>query len=300
MYKRCSYTTDEWINEAIKVHGDKYDYSLVDYKKGIIKIKIICPIHGVFEQIPKNHIHRGDGCPKCSKRKKYTTKEWINDAIKVHGHKYDYSLVKYKNKKTKVKIVCTEHGPFEQEACSHLQNHACPKCAGCKISNTKDFIEKSNLIHNSKYNYSKTNYKNAHIKIIITCKKHGDFEQTPNKHLSGRGCPKCSNSLSEIMIEKELLDKNIKFETQKRFKDCKNIRTLPFDFYLPDYNLCIEYDGEQHFRENKIWGKEKFESCKKHDQIKNIYCKENNIKLFRIKYNEDINKKLKEIYDNII
>ena len=165
----------------------------------------------------------------------------------------------------------------------------------------KIFIEKSKKIHNSKYDYSLVKYVNNTTKVKIICPVHGVFEQTPASHLNGSECPHDNNSYGETKIFNILKNKNLCFETQKRFKDCKDKRTLPFDFYLPDYNLCIEYDGRQHFESVEIFGGEQnFQIQQKHDKIKNNFCKENNIDLLRIKYTDDIEEKLNEKYNEKI
>ena len=120
-------TTEEFIEKAKVMHGDKYDYSLVDYKNNKIRVKINCPIHDIFEQTPNIHLS-GCGCPKCGGNIKLTTKEFIEKAKTVHDDKYDYSSVKYNDRQTKVKIICPEHGPFEQRPHGHLQGSGCPKC----------------------------------------------------------------------------------------------------------------------------------------------------------------------------
>ena len=120
-------TTEEFIKKAKAVHGDKYDYSLVDYKNNKTKVKIICPIHGIFEQTPANHIFKKSGCPKCI-GKNSTIEDFIKQASKIYGDKYDYSLVDYKNKQIKVKIICPIHGMFETIPHNFLSNHSCPKC----------------------------------------------------------------------------------------------------------------------------------------------------------------------------
>jgi len=120
-------TTQQFIEDAYCKHGDTYNYKLVQYKGAKTKIKIICPEHGVFEQIPDNHL-QGKGCPKCIGNIKKSTQQFIIDAKKVHGDKYDYKLVQYKRSCDKVKIICSIHGVFEQEANSHLQGCDCPKC----------------------------------------------------------------------------------------------------------------------------------------------------------------------------
>ena len=123
----------------------------------------------------------------------------------------------------------------------------------------------------------------------IICPIHGVFEQTPNSHLRGSGCPICKTSKGELEIQRILYNKNIKYITQYTFDNCKNKRKLPFDFYLPDYNMCIEFDGKQHYETIKYWGgEETLIKTKNNDKIKTNYCKNNNIKLIRIKYNECI------------
>lgn len=242
------------------------------------------------------HIIREQGCPKC-KGYNMTNDEFIEKSIKIHDNKYKYDDTFYKSKKDTVKIYCNEHGYFEQMPYLHLKGCGCPYCAGCARSNNEEFIIKANKIHNNIYDYSKVNYKNAKSKIEIICKKHGSFWQTPNKHLTGRGCPKCKNSKSENFIKKYLKNNNIKFKQQQKFDGCKYKRNLYFDFYLPEKNICLEYDGEQHFINfrYKKDDKEKLEIRKIRDNIKNIYCKENNIKLYRIKYTDKIEEKLNDI-----
>jgi predicted nucleic acid-binding Zn-ribbon protein len=186
-------TTEQFIEKAKAVHGDKYDYSLVEYKNVHTKVKIVCSIHGMFEQRPSIHLC-GSGCPKCgiiimSNNKKLTTNQFIEKAKAVHGDKYDYSLVEYKNSGTKVKIICPIHGVFEQRSYDHLRGRGCFKCNGNKKLTTKEFIEKANTIHGDKYDYSLVEYKNNKTKVKIICPVHGVFEQVTSYHLSGNSCP---------------------------------------------------------------------------------------------------------------
>ncbi len=287
-------TIDEFIKKSNIIHNNIYDYSLVNYKNSSIKIKIICHTHGIFEQTPNNHISQKQGCPKCAGKGKELL-EIIEDFNKIHNFKYDYSLINYKNKRSNLKIICTDHGIFEQISYSHLSGIGCPKCGGSFRTTTEEFINKSNKIHNNKYDYSLVDYKSAHKKVKIICPEHGSFEQSPNGHLRGNKCPKCELDMSkgELKITEYLKNENINFVPQHTFIDCKNIRCLPFDFYLPIYNICIEFDGIQHFKASKSWGGEQeLEIRKIRDQIKTDYCKNNNIKLLRIKYNENILDKL--------
>ena len=221
-------TIEEFIERGNKVHNNKYDYSLVDYKNGLIKVKIICPKHGMFEQTPKNHF-KGSGCKKCG-------------------------LIIVKEK---------------------------------QILGREQFIKKANKVHNNKYDYTKINYINSHTKIKIICPKHGMFEQIPSNHLKGQGCSLCKGSKGEKTIRNYLLKNNVKFEKEKTFKNCKNENCLPFDFYLPEHNLLIEYDGIQHFKPIDFFGgKKTFDLLKINDNIKNKFAINNNINLLRISYKE--------------
>jgi hypothetical protein len=191
---------DKFINNAKLIHGDKYDYSKVEYIKSNQNVIIICPIHGEFLQKPNGHLSKKAGCIKCStqinsNKQRKTTEQFIIDAKLIHGNKYDYSKVDYKNVSDKVIIICSSHGDFLQSPNHHLGGKGCKKCSGCYKSNTKEFIEKSKQIHNDKYDYSKVDYKNVSDKVIIICPTHGDFIQTPNTHLCGAGCQKCANKM---------------------------------------------------------------------------------------------------------
>lgn len=126
--------------------------------------------------------------------KRLTTKEFVSRAKVIHGGKYNYSKSIYISAKTKMIIICPKHGEFEQISYDHLSGHGCRKCAGNFPSNNEAFINKSNNIHGHIYDYSKVKYINAYTKIIIVCPKHGEFKQTPNNHLGGKGCPKCNNN----------------------------------------------------------------------------------------------------------
>lgn len=231
--------------------------------------------------------------------KKLTQEEWIRRANLKHNSKYDYSKLKYKNAWSKVVVICHEHGEFLLEANSHIKGTGCKLCgyiesANKQSSSKEDFIKQANVIHSNKYDYSLVEYKNCKTKVKIICSEHGVFEQTPNSHINGttsQGCPCCKESKGELKIREWLKINNIQFETQKTFNGCKGKRLLRFDFYLPDYNLCIEFDGVQHYRPfswNYKVSKEvkinNFEEVKLKDKIKSDFCKNNGIKLLRIPY----------------
>ena len=210
-------TTSEFIEKIKKIHGNKYNYSLVEYTGNKNKIKIICLEHGIFEQIPVEFM-KGIGCRKCRKLK---IDNFLLISNKIHNNKYDYSLVNYKNPKTKIKIICPEHGEFTQLPYNHLKGHGCTKCKNLYNYNTEEFIKKSNKVHFNKYDYSLVNYKNAITKIKILCPTHGIFEQTPNLHLSGNGCKKCSN--------------NIRLTNDEFIEISKKIHFDKYDYSLVDY-----------------------------------------------------------------
>jgi hypothetical protein len=184
-------TTKEFVKKSKQVHGESYDYSVSHYVNSATKVKIICPIHGVFEQVPSSHLS-GHGCAACSGKKRLNTKEFVQKAKQVHGEKYNYSKCVYIRALSKVKIICPTHGVFEQKATAHLRGHGCTGCAGIKSPTTEEFIERVNKIHAKKYDYSECTYINDRTKIKIICPTHGAFEQAPNSHLMGQGCPSCA------------------------------------------------------------------------------------------------------------
>jgi len=278
-------TTKQFIIESQNIF-DKYDYSEVDYINNKTKVEIVCKKHGSFWKTPNHHL-KGQGCPECSSTKK-TLGRFISESNKVHNYKYIYSKSIYKNALSKIEIICPKHGSFFQRTEAHLRGQGCSKCNfESQNKTTKEFIVDAIKVHGNKYDYSKVNYKNNYTKVKIVCKKHGCFLQISNSHLNGRGCPNCNTSKGELKIKKYLDSYNINYIQQKTFKDCKYKRFLKFDFYLPEENVCIEYDGIQHFQPIKYFGGEKaFNKTKIRDNIKNNYCNEKNIQLIRIKYNQ--------------
>lgn len=278
--------TNDFIEKAILVHGDKYDYSKVEYINNHTKVCIICPEHGEFWMIPSNHL-RGQGCVKCV-RYVSDTSSFIEKAKELHGNECDYSKVKYVDSRTKVCIICPIHGEFWQTPNNHLNGKGCPKCKGRHISEKKYrtndyFITKANEVHGYKYDYSKAGVIRSEGKSTIICPEHGEFQQTFGNHLMGNGCPKCNDSHLERNVSMMLDKNNIKYETQKKFKWLKNGITkmpLTLDFYLPDFNIAIECQGGQHFMVvNRFGGEKSFQTLVERDLMKLRLCEENGIKL---------------------
>ena len=275
---------DDFILKAREIHGDKYDYSLVEYKNNKTKVCIICPVHGEFWQKPNNHLI-GQGCPYCGGTHKYTTNEFITKAREVHGDKYDYSRVIYTGWNNKVTIVCPTHGEFKQTPFDHLRGHGCVKCMGEKISKMKTkpyeiFLRAATKKHNNKYNYDEDTYINRNTKMRIICPVHGEFWQTPHHHLIGQGCPYCKDSILEKELETILIENNIKYIRKCTSSELKWLGRQHLDFFLPDKNIGIECQGIQHFEaREKFGGCTTFLETVSRDKIKLEKCNTNGIKL---------------------
>ena len=154
---------------------------------------------------------------------------------------------------------------------------------------TKEFIKKAQEVHGDRYDYSKVEYASMFSKVTIICPKHGAFLQVPSVHLSGVGCPVCNESQGEKAVCKFFDKHNIVYEMQKAFPDCKYKNVLPFDFFLPQSNICIEFQGRQHYKVVEAWGgQEGFEYRQHLGNIKRQYCKDNGIRLIEIRYDEDV------------
>ena len=280
------YNVEEFVIKSKGVHGDKYYYNNVEYIDSRTKVCIICPEHGEFWQTPNSHL-RGSGCPKCATKnrsliKTNNTDNFINKAKSIHKNRYDYSKTKYVNSKTKVCIICPEHGEFWQLPSSHLIGCGCSEC-GKSISHKSSRISQDEIIkrfiavHDKKYNYSKMHYDGMANKVCIICPEHGEFWQTPHNHLKGNGCPNCKNSHLEDFVENVLIEENIKFI--KKYKTLW-LNKQHLDFYLPDYNIAIECQGEQHFTKFRFEkSNEMLLKRKKRDEIKKKLCEENDVKL---------------------
>lgn len=192
-----SFTTEEAIARFKAIHGDRYDYSKVEYKKSEDKICINCPDHGDFWQVANSHA-QGIGCAECSNKKPLTQNEVLKRFRDAHGDRYLYDKVDFKNNKEKVVITCRTHGDFEQVSRSHWVGHGCQKCMGITISrqskHTQDQVIKDFIaVHGKKYDYSKVKYEKSGVEVCIICPSHGEFWQDPMQHKTGRGCIHCGN-----------------------------------------------------------------------------------------------------------
>lgn len=189
-------TIDDFLRRAKEAHGDRYDYSKVDYFSVMKKVTIICPEHGEFQQIPMDHI-KGRGCQRCGFIQvgisgRNTLADFITEARAVHGERYDYSRVVYTGSTNAVEIVCKTHGVFTQKPSGHLSGNGCKECAGLKPITWDEFLIRARKTHGDRYEYGKVEFKNFSSAVEIVCRDHGPFWQVPKSHVNGSGCVKCA------------------------------------------------------------------------------------------------------------
>lgn len=285
--KKFVRTLEDFIAKARSIHGDRYDYSKVDYVDSRVNVKIICSIHGEFEQSPHSHL-KGHNCYLCGRasHKDKVTKtqdEFIKLAKEIHGDKYDYSKTKYTTTYNKVIIGCPVHGDFEVRADGHLK-YGCARCGADAIMHTTEsFIKRAKELHGDRYDYSKSVYEHSTKPITIICKEHGEFTQVASEHIRSRapGCGVCATSLGEKLIFDILKQNNINF-----IKEYKLGRTnYRYDYYLTDLNILLEYDGLQHYKPIPFFGGMKYyEYIRNNDSIKTTLAETHNIPLVRITY----------------
>lgn len=272
---------EEFVKRAIELYGDKYDYSNIPQTFTTKdKLQIICHKvdkfgreHGLFEKKVEKFL-KGQGCTKCSGRYKRTKEDFVFEANKVHDGLYSYNTFDYKDMHTKGEIYCTKHDLFFQMTPQHhISGQGCPKCAQKYNYTTKEFIELCKEVHNNFYSYDKCEYIRAFDDIIVTCPEHGDFTIKAYQHKQGKGCPLCHSSSMEVEIRNFLSNNNIEFEEQKTFEWLKYETNMFLDFYLPQYQIAIECQGEQHFKPIEFFGgKEKFDLHLDRDKRKLELC----------------------------
>lgn len=291
-------TTEEWINKARIKHGDKYDYSKSVYTGSRDRIIITCPKHGDFTAISGLHISRGDGCPECaslakSSKLSLSNEEFINRLRDMFGDNYDYSKVRYTGNRGSVTLICPNHGEFNALVSTLSKGVGCLKCKEEERLRkfTDTYIQEFKKFH-PELDYSKTVYTGWDTKVTITCPKHGDFEVLPGQFHKYVGCPSCSSSKGEGEICNVLLNEKIKFVREYTIQIPNEINTSGrayIDFYLPEHNTFIEYNGIQHYEpEMAFGGTFKFEQQQARDEYVRQYCKDNDIKLIEIRYDEDV------------
>ena len=293
----CSYcnkkkkkTPEEYYNEC-KSKG--YDLPIEDYVNATTKIKHKCNKGHIYEQTPAHHLE-GIGCSYCANNRKKTPEEYLQEC-REKG--YDLPIEDYVNNSTKIKHKCRYDHIYCQKPNDHLRGIGCPICGkkktlkNCKGKNRKKTSQEYYKECKEKgYDLPLEDYRNNRTKIKHICNKCGNiYYQRPFDHLRNIGCSYCNESHGERFIGNYLDTHNIKYIPQKKFKDLKDKNYLSYDFYLPEYNTLIEYQGQQHYEPIKFNGKNNsnFEKQQLHDKLKREYAKNNGYKLLELKYTLD-------------
>lgn len=284
--EKLSSNKNEFLQKAIIIHGNEYSYDKVNYINASTKICITCKKHGDFWMTPSSHLS-GQKCPKCQ-GKNLNTEDIIALCKSIHGDKYNYSKVNFHKMHEKVPIICPKHGIFMQTMSKHIsKKQGCPKCAienrsENRRSNYTELINKANLIHNNKYDYSKVQFNNINDKVEIICPKHGSFFQRLYDHIHGAGCPTCTHIKSSNEIELFNFIKNYFPNAISGDKTILNGKEL--DIYIPNKKIAIEYNG-------LIWHSDYYGKDKNYHLNKLNLCLEHNIKLIQIFEDEFLNNK---------
>lgn len=209
----------EWKDRAIKAHNNYYDYSLVEFVSANDVVKIICPTCGVFELTAVQHVSTVSkrGCGKCRYTRKYIKYEdFVIEANKTHKDEYTYlKTFDFSRYQDKALAICKQHGEFYTQITKHLHGKGCPHCA--RHLGKAEFVRRAREVHGDTYDYSHAIYTRENVNLIILCKEHGLFQQSPNNHVNGKnGCPKCSN--------------NLKLTTEEFIKKCRLIHGDSYDY----------------------------------------------------------------------
>lgn len=272
-----------FLKRAIAIHGDRYDYSLVEYINSHTPIRIICKKHGEFLQRPHAHTNLKQGCPKCGyedrKVARKTTEQFVNEAREKWGDRYDYSVTEYVTKEVKVKYICEKHGVVEQKPFLHLKS-GCPHCNGRGINRHSlcSFVALAKKVHGDRYDYSKCEYKSMADMVEIVCKDHGSFTQKAGNHIHLKnGCPQCVYETYSSRGEIEVYDY---IRSIYKGEIVRNDRSFKkeLDIYLPQANLAVEYHG-LYFHNELVKGKkyhfDKWSRCHKYKlRLLQFYCVE--------------------------
>ena len=276
-------TRERFIARAQAAHAEhpgQYDYCQVDYINNLIPVTILCRKHGPFQQRPAHHMD-GHGCPRCkadltSQRCRDDQAAFLAKAQAVHGARYDYSRAVYQRANRPVEIVCREHGPFWQLANAHLSAGAgCPRCAG-KNRTTALFIAEARAVHGTRYGYAKTDYRHIKDKLTITCPVHGDFDQTAEAHLVGRGCRFCWYEATASQGEREVAAwvESLGLTPLRNRRDVLE-QAFEIDLYLPALQVGIEYNGS-------YWHSDRYDKNTRVHEFKHRLARQAGIRLITV------------------
>jgi hypothetical protein len=287
-----------FLERAEKIHNNLYAYKEDSYINYTSKMSIYCNEHGYFEQTPHSHISMKTGCPKCgierTAKKNKIGWDAVHDLFLIaHGEKYEYDKNSYIDVSNKIRIKCKKHSWFDQKPYAHYGGSGCNKCAIEEVHDIqkidfKEFVKRSEKIHGNKFHYNKSTYTDIFSTVEIECPKHGSFIQKPRDHYRGSGCPKCNSSRGETIVRLILEKNNIIYDEQKKFENLIHRNELRCDFYLPEYETVIEYNGLQHYEPIDLFGGiNGLIETQKRDLIKYTYLESKNIKLIIIRYDNN-------------
>ena len=289
--------TEIFIKRGIEIYGDRYSYDRSIYINNTTKVEVFCKKHQkYFWAIPRNFF-KGHGCPLCGKEsmaktQSRTQENFIKKCQEIFKDKdYDFSKSIYKGSHEYVNVIChekdiygNEHGEFKIMAYHLIAGHGCRKCLDDYNRNRSAYTneEFANMVKEKfgdAFDLSQVNYINSRTKVKIRCKKCNKIlEVAPYTFLKGCGCYFCHGPILETEINKLLTENNIKYFYQ--YKNKKMLGRLSLDFYLPEHNIAIECQGEQHFRPVEWWGGiDSFNNLKEKDKRKFEECSRNNIKI---------------------
>ena len=290
---------EQYVKEVEEIN--EFIYVIGEYINARTPIAHKCKIDEYVWNVAPYVILRGDGCPKCAKNAKKTTESYIEELSFINPN--IEVLGEYIGANTKILHRCKiDKNEWLATPANILFGCGCPKCKLNKLSNMfakshSEYVRQLSVINSDLEVIEK--YINAKMPILHRCKIDGyEWKIAPGNALSGQGCPQCQESKGERQIRQWLDNNNITYVYQKSFDDCKDKKLLPFDFYLPDFNTLIEFDGRQHFEpvdfsgDGQNYAIEQLSIIRNHDKIKTDYCKSNNIPLLRIPYFKNIEEEL--------
>lgn len=245
---------DVVLDRFRETHGDLYNYDMVEYKNSHTAVTIICSSHGPFHQAPKDHWN-GQGCPKCSaiargKSRRINSDVFFDKCNEIHEGRFEYDRTSYKNMRSSIAVKCPIHGWFYPNARHHQSGASCPDCnrenmIGRGVLSLETFIERSNNIHNFRYDYSLVNLVHTKQHVEIICPEHGSFFQQPNGHMNGHGCAKCNSVMPSGMC-KEWLD-SIGLPDDPEHREVGDLifgKKYVVDGYDPDTKTIYEFHGD--------------------------------------------------------
>lgn len=217
------WTLDSFIEKSNQIHNNQYDYNLVVFKSVAHHVNIVCPTHGIFSQVPSDHL-RGRGCKKCGHSiQKMSFNDFVDASVKKYGSKFSYDETTFVNTATRMAITCDIHGKFEQSPYFHLKN-GCTSCEGKgKIRSKEHFIKNIKDSNVSNYDFSETIYTSCDDIVTIRCKEHGHFSKKAATITRGHGCNKCT------------IDNKLQYHYKKFIKESSDIHSNKYTYE------CVEY-----------------------------------------------------------